>query len=112
MQNSIYNYLKLFQDEIYINCFYEWFGYQKILYNYLYNYHMLKKYQISSNHLYEIETIINRLSSGTSTMVLQNQDIINTLDIIISLTIKKSEEDKYVDSMYSYFIKKRRLVYI
>ena len=73
---------------------------------------MLKKYQISSNHLYEIETIINRLSSGTSTMVLQNQDIINTLDIIISLTIKKSEEDKYVDSMYSYFIKKRRLVYI
>ena len=112
IQNSIYKYLKLFQDEIYINCFYEWFGYQKILYNYLYNYHMLKKYQISSNHLYEIETIINRLSSGTSTMVLQNQDIINTLDIIISLTIKKSEEDKYVDSMYSYFIKKRRLVYI
>lgn len=112
IKKSIYNYLKLFQDEIYINCFYEWFGYQKILYNYLYNYHLLKKYQISSNHLYEIETIINRLSGGTSTMVLQNQDIINTLDIIISLTIKKREEDKYVESMYGYFIKKRRLVYI
>ena len=73
---------------------------------------MLKKYQISSNHLYEIETIINRLSGGTSTMVLQNQDIINILDIMIPLTIKKSEEDKYVESIYSYLIKKKRLLYI
>ena len=112
IQNSIYKYLKLFQDKIYINCFYEWFGYQRILYNYVYNYHLLTTYQISSNHLYEIETIINRLSRGTSTMVLQNQDIINILDIMIPLTIKKNDEDKYVESIYSYLIKKKRLLSI
>tara|TARA_Y100000992_G_scaffold296538_1_gene258909 strand:+ start:12627 stop:13412 length:786 start_codon:yes stop_codon:yes gene_type:complete len=112
IQKGIYNYLKLFQDKIYINCFYEWFGYKKILYNYIYNYHLLKTYQISSNHFYEIETIINRLSNGTSAMVLQNQDIINILDIMISLTIKKKEEDNYLESIYKHLLNNKRLVYI
>ena len=38
IQKTIYDYLKIFQDEIYLNCFYEWFGYEDILRDYIYNY--------------------------------------------------------------------------
>tara|TARA_B100000424_G_scaffold185760_1_gene144096 strand:- start:12899 stop:13690 length:792 start_codon:yes stop_codon:yes gene_type:complete len=114
IQKTIYDYLKLFQDEIYLNCFYEWFGYEDILRDYIYNYNKLKTLQISSKHIYEVKTILKKLLShgSTSTMVLQNQDISNVLDIIISLHIKKTKEDKYLESMYSYFIRKKCLVEI
>ena len=114
IQTTIYDYLKLFQDRIYLNCFYEWFGYESILYDYIYNFNMLKTLQITSKHVYEVKTILKSLlrSGGTSTMVVQNYDVSNVLNIIVSLHIKKSEEDKYVESMYGYFMKKRRLVSI
>ena len=114
LQRTVYDYLKLFQNKIYLNCFYEWFGYEDILRDYIYNYNMLKKMQISSNHIYEVKTILKSLlrTGGISTMVIQNKDISNVLDIIISLHIKKEKEDKYLESMYSYFIRKKCLVEI
>tara|TARA_B100000123_G_scaffold146575_1_gene108248 strand:+ start:1737 stop:2528 length:792 start_codon:yes stop_codon:yes gene_type:complete len=114
IQTTIYDYLKLFQDKIYLNCFYEWFGYETILYDYIYNFNMLKTSQISSKHIYEVQTILKRLSntSSSSAMVIQNPDISSVLNIIVSLHIKRGKEDKYVESMYSYFINKKRLVEI
>ena len=39
-------------------------------------------------------------------------NISSVLNIIVSLHIKRGKEDKYVESMYSYFINKKRLVEI
>lgn len=114
VKKTIYDYLKLFQDEIYLNCFYEWFGYEDILRDYIYNYNMINTLQITSKHIYEVKTILKRLTSigGTSTMVVQNRDVSKVLDVVIALHIKRAKKDDYLESMYSYFIRKECLVEI
>ena len=112
VSKTIYYYLEKFKEAIYLDCYYEWFGYRKVLYNYIYNFHALKSQQVTIQHLYEIETILQYLtnSSINNVMVIQNQDISSILNIIIPLHIRKQTHNNFNESIYKFHVNMKRLV--
>ena len=114
VSKTIYYYLEEFEESKYLSCYYEWFGYRRELYNYIFNFQALKSKQVTIEHLYEIETILKSLTKGSisTTMVVQNQNISSVLDIIIPLHIKKDDTDEFNETIYKYHISNKRLVVV
>lgn len=78
---------KMLIDTNYSNCFYQWFGYRKRLYNYIYNYNILKLLPNATAHIHEAEEIIKKMDNSAllSTTVIQNRQINMLLQNIYSI---------------------------
>ncbi len=74
-------------DTNYCNCFYQWFGYRKYLYNCIYNYSVLKLLPNATAYIHEAEEIIKKMDNSAlvSTTVIQNRQLNLLLQNIYSI---------------------------
>lgn len=87
--NTIQTYLNNYENQSYNSCFYQWFGYNKVFYNYIYNFKIIYFPHILPNYMKMIQDIIinaNRYSDEIISIVLQNPSIIKVLKNIYDIT--------------------------
>tara|TARA_B100000900_G_scaffold152804_3_gene129767 strand:- start:643 stop:1434 length:792 start_codon:yes stop_codon:yes gene_type:complete len=85
----IQKFLNNYETDIYNSSFYQWFGYNKVLYNYIYNYKIIYFPHILPNYMKMIQDIIinaNRYSDEIISIVIQNPFIIRVLKNIYDIT--------------------------
>lgn len=72
----------------YSNCFYQWFGYKKYFYNYIYNYKNFKQNPTIYNKMYFIEEILRNSQNipCAKNIVLQDNSIIHILENIYNIS--------------------------
>ena len=81
---TIQTFLNTSEFVNYVECFYQWFGYRRHFYNYLYNYKNLTNFPNVANLMNQVENIIKNLDNIASVnqIVIQDNRIISVLDKI------------------------------
>ena len=96
---KIKEYLNNFQDKIYSQSFYQWFGYQSIyLYDYLYNGYCFDYLHFDVSDLLELENLIKDFGfiQKGETIVVQNKRMLTFLNEIISIKQLYLENDPFI----------------
>lgn len=98
----------------YSECFYQWFGYRYLFYNYLYNYKLLHSYPSMYTHINEIELLIDKLAKTTLTnkIVVQNRGVIFALHHIYNFCEQTIFTDKIASSLYDDMVNEDMILFV
>lgn len=116
MENSIPRTIQqvLNNTEQYVDCFYQWFGYRYLFYDYLYMYNKIKTFPTIYTHIHDVEALFEKISTPTNhdKIVVQNPNIIYILKHIYNFSQITIDGASIATSLYDEFISNETIIIV
>jgi len=98
----------------YGTCFFQWFGYNPMFYNYVYNYKRLKSNPVVYNHIYAVEDLLTKLSRKTLSekIVIQNMSVVFILQHMYNFCQYNNLTDRIAFSIHDELIREESIVIV
>ena len=98
----------------YADCFYQWFGYRYLFYDYLYKYKKMKNFPTVHTHIHDVEVLLEKISTSTihNKIVVQNPNVVYILKHMYNFCQSSLISDAISASLYDELISNETIVVV